>query len=364
MNPPLAGIAVPQFAPVREAFAGLLADGQETGAALSIVHDGRLVVDLRGGWRDAARRRSWLPQTLVNTFSVGKPLAALGVLLLVERGRIGLDDAVARQWPEFAAEDKSATTVRQALSHTAGLPVFPIPRGPQAYADWDLLAADLAASAPLWTPGTAAAEHALTYGHLVGELVRRVDGRPLGRFVADELAGPWALDLAFGLGPAARRRTAELEYADPDWPHAMLGEPGSLRARALGNPAGCLDLAVLNGDAWRAAEVPAVNLHATATALVGLYANLLAGGAGLLDPGLVRELTATQFDGPDLLLERRVQWTLGMQGDDDGTWGMGGIGGSVGYADPAHGYAFAYVTRRLGDHRRADILVDALHDCL
>jgi CubicO group peptidase (beta-lactamase class C family) len=363
-DPPLAGIAEPRFAPVREAFAALLADGQETGAALAVVHDGRPAVDLYGGWRDAAQRRAWLPRTLVNVFSVGKPLAALAALLLVERGRIGLDDSVARHWPEFAASGKAPATVRHALSHTAGVPVFPVRRDTTAYANWHLLAADLAGAAPLWTPGTVAAEHALTYGHLVGELVRRVDGRSLGRFLADELTGPWDLDLAFGLDAASARRTAELEYGDPTWPATTLGEPGSLRARALGNPAGCLDLAVLNGDAWRAAEVPAVNLHATATALARLYANLLGGGAGLLDAGLVRELTTTQFDGWDQLLQRRVQWTLGLQADDDGTWGMGGIGGSVGFADPVRGYAFAYVTRRLSDHHRVDILVDALHGCL
>jgi CubicO group peptidase (beta-lactamase class C family) len=364
VTPPLAGTATPQFAPVREAFAGLLADGQETGAALSVVLDNRAVVDLYGGWSDAARRLPFLPQTLVNAFSVGKPVAALAVLLLVERGQIGLDDPVGRHWPEFAGQGKAGVTVRHALSHTAGVPLFPVPRGPQAYADWDLLAADLAAVGPLWTPGAAAAEHALTYGHLVGELVRRVDGRSLGRFVADELAGPWRLDLAFGLGAADRRRAAELEYGDPNWPATTLGEPGSLRARALGNPSGSLDLTVLNGDVWRAAEVPAVNLHATASALARLYANLLAGGAGLLGEGLVGELTATQFDGPDRLLERRVRWTLGMQLEDDGTWGMGGNGGSTAYADRARGYAFAYVTRRLADHHRVDILIDALDACL
>jgi CubicO group peptidase (beta-lactamase class C family) len=364
MDPPIAGIAEPRFAPVREALVGLLADGQETGAALSIVHDGRLVVDLYAGWRDAGRRQAWLPQTLVNVFSTGKPVAALGLLLLIERGRVGLDVPVARYWPEFAANDKAAVTVRHALSHTAGVPVFPVPRGAAAYADWHLLAADLAAAAPMWTPGATAAEHALTYGHLVGELVRRVDGRSLGRFVADELAGPWRLDLAFGLGTADRRRATELEYASPGWPATMLGERGSLRARALGNPAGCLDLPVLNSDTWRAAEVPAVNLHSTAAALAGLYANLLEGGAGLLGAGMLRELTGTQYDGWDMLLERRVRWTLGMQADDDGTWGMGGIGGSVGFADPVRGYALAYATRRLSDHHRVDVLVDSLHACL
>ncbi|MEE3919194.1 serine hydrolase domain-containing protein [Micromonospora sp. BRA006-A] len=125
---------------------------------------------------------------------------------------------------------------------------------------------------PEWTPGTVAAEHAWTYGHLVGELVRRVDGRSVGRFLAEEIAGPWRLDLAFGLGEAARRRCADLSYADPAWPDTMRGEPGSLRARALDNPPGGRDVAMVNSDLWRAAEIPAVNLHATAAGLARLYA--------------------------------------------------------------------------------------------
>jgi CubicO group peptidase (beta-lactamase class C family) len=182
--------------------------------------------------------------------------------------------------------------------------------------------------------------------------------------VAEEIAGPWQLDLGFGLDPAARARCAELEFDSPDWPARMLGVPGSLRERALNNPAGVLELATVNGDAWRAAEVPAVNLHATAVGVARMYAGLLAGGtlAGhrLLSPSLVASTVARQHDGPDLMLERRVAWGLGVQVDDDGTWGMGGIGGSAGWADPATGYAIAYVTRRLGEFDRVSAVEAAL----
>jgi CubicO group peptidase (beta-lactamase class C family) len=354
----------PGYEHVRELFADLVGSGRETGAALTVLRHGEPVVELHGGWRDAARTRPWTADTLVNVYSVGKPLIALAVLVLVDRGLIGLDDPVARYWPQFAAAGKDGVTVRQALTHTAGLPVFPVPRDDSAWSDWELLCADLAAAAPEWPPGTVAAEHALTYGHLVGELVRRVDGRSPGRFVADEIARPWALDLAFGVPVADRARCAELEYDAPDWPTRMLGTPGSVHARAVSNPLGARDLAVVNGTMWRSAEVPAVNLHATATAVARLYAGLLAGGTldghRLISASLVTDLVAEQYSGEDRFLEQDIVWGLGVQIEDDGTWGMGGLGGNAGWADPATGHAIAYVTRRLGEFDRVTEIDSAL----
>jgi CubicO group peptidase (beta-lactamase class C family) len=367
-EPPLTGTVAPGFAPVRDAFADLLASGAETGGALAVAVAGRTVVDLRGGWADEARTTPWGPDTLVNTYSVGKPVAALCVLLLAARGRLGLDDPVGAHWAEFVAAGKAGTTIRHLLSHTSGLPCFPVPRGVEELTKWATLVGDLATAAPRWTPGTVAAEHALTYGHLLDAVVRRVDGRSLGRVLAEEIAGPWRLDLAFGLDPADQQRCAELAYASPDWPAVVAGTPGSLHALALENPAGCLDVEIVNGPAWRGTEFPAVNLHATATALARLYSGLLAGGTlggvALWPPDLVREATSEQFSGEDRVLERPVRWTLGMQVEDDGSWGMGGIGGSVAYADPGLDMAFAYVTRLLGDHNRADALDSAVRECL
>ena len=365
-----------RFAPVRDCFHDLLTSGRETGASLAIWYDGQPVVDLVGGSRttdgpevgarttDRPDGAAWRHDTLVNVYSVGKPVAALCLLMLVDQGRIDLDAPVTRYWPEF----RTPATVRQVLSHTAGLPAFPVPRPATAIADWALLAGDLAAADPEWTPGSTAGEHAWTYGHLVGELVRRVDGRSVGRYLADEIAGPWRLDLGFGLAAADQRRCADLRYGDPQWPTRALGTPGSLRARAMGNPAGGLDLTVLNSPLWRGAEVPAVNLHATAAGLARLYAGLLAGGVldgvRLFSPDLVAEATKVQYDGPDLVLDRIAQWTLGMQWEPDGSWGMGGIGGSSAWADPGRGYTFAYATATLAEHDRVDELAEALHSCL
>ena len=350
------GYVAPGYEPVRAAFAAQACGG----SGLCVLRHGEVVVDLREGWQDTARTRAWDERTLVNVYSVGKPVIALAALLLVERGLVALDDPVSRHWPQFRA----AASVRQVLTHTAGLPAFPVPRDSSAWSDWGLLCGDLAGAEPEWPPGTVAAEHALTYGHLLGELVRRVTGREPGAFVAEEIAGPWRLDFGFGLGDADLGRCAELEFDGPDWPERMLGEPGSVHARAVANPEGARDLAVVNSRMWRTAVVPAVNLHTTAEAVARCYAGLLAGGEleghRLLSRSLVEEVTAAQFTGFDHFIGRETTWGLGVQLEGDGTWGMGGLGGNAGWADPVRGHAIAYVTRRLGGFERVDAIDNAI----
>ena len=345
----------PVFVPVRQVFESFFADGRDTGAGVAVAHRGRLVVDLVGGWRDDARKQPWTPETVVAVYSVSKPFAAVCLMILVDRDLVGLDDPVHRHWPEFPDD---GTTVRHVLAHTAGRPAFPTPRPAEAWADWDTLVADLAGSTPMWTPGTVAAEHALSYGHLVGELVRRVDGRPIGRFLSEEVAAPWRLDLAFGSG--RRSDVADLGFGTPDWPETSVGAPGSLRHRGLANPTGCRDLAVLNGPLWRETEVPAVNLHATAAAVARFYQGMLAGGTldgrRILSEAAVAEMCRVQHDGLDHLLDRTVRWSLGFQIEDDGSFGMGGIGGSCGYALPSADLAIGFVTRHLADFDRLDEL--------
>jgi CubicO group peptidase (beta-lactamase class C family) len=349
------GYVAPGYEAVGEAFAEQACGG----SALCVLRDGVVVVDLREGWRDSARTRDWDERTLVDVYSVGKPVIALAVLLLVERGMLGLDDPVARHWPEF----QTPASVRQVLTHTAGLPTFPVPRDASAWSDWELLCGDLAAARPEWPPGTVAAEHALTYGHLLGELVRRVTGRDPALFVAEEIAGPWRLDFGFGLDADAQERCAELEFHGADWPDRT-SERGSVHERAVANPAGARDLAVVNSAAWRTAVVPAVNLHTTAEAVARFYAGLLAGGQldghRLLSPALVEEMTAAHFTGLDRFIGHETTWGLGVQLESDGTWGMGGLGGNAGWADPARGHAIGYVTRRLGDFERVDALDTAI----
>lgn len=334
------GFIAKGFEGVGEAFAA----EPRGGSALTVLRDGEPVVEVWEGWRDAGRTTPWDANTLVNVYSVGKPVIAAAVLILVARGAIVLDAPMSSYWPEF----QSPARVRDVVSHTAGLPSFPVPRPASAWADWDRLCADLAAAEPEWEPGTLAAEHALTYGHLLGELIRRVDGREPSLFVANEIG----LDFGFALSDADIARCAELEYDAPDWPARMRGEPDSVHARAVSNPAGARDLAVLNSDLWRKAAVPAVNLHSTATAIARFYARVL--------DGSLPELAVPAYEGMDLFLETEVTWGLGVQIEEDGTWGQGGLGGNAGWADPATGLAIAYVTRRLGDFAAVDRIENAL----
>jgi len=359
---PVGGLVAPRLRRLPDAFAGLFADGSETGAALAVIHAGEPVVDLHGGWRDAARTEPWTPDTLVQVFSAGKAVVAAGLVRLIDQGRLGLDDPVAKHWPEFRT---AATTVRHVLAHAAGLPAFPAPLPVAAAGDWHRLTADLAGAPPEFAPGTAVAEHAMTYGHLVGELIRRVDGRMPGEYLRAELGGPWGLDLVLGATAAERARCAELEYADPGWPERTGGEPGSYRRRVLDNPPGWLAPGVLNSDAWRAAQVPAVSLHTTALSLARFYAGLLAGGelggVRLFGPDAARDISRPHAAGTDLLLERHVAWGLGVQVDESaGEWGMGGIGGCDAFASTRRGYAYAFVTRRLGGFERSERLIEAL----
>jgi CubicO group peptidase (beta-lactamase class C family) len=335
------GYVAPGFEKVREAFDV----DPRGGSALAVIQRGETVVNLREGWRDAARTLPWTPDTLVNVYSVSKPVIALALLLLVQRGRLELDDPVARHWPEFS----SGATVRQALTHTAGLPVFPVKRPVEAWADWDLLCADLAAAEPEWPPGTVAAEHALTYGHLIGELVRRVDGRAPARFVREEIGS----ELSFGLSSEEIARCADLEFDAPDWPGRNAGDPGSIRARAVANPPGARDLAVVNSDLWRSAVIPAVNMHTTAMAIARFFHELMELPIGAI-------MSAPQFEGDDLFIGQRTVWGLGVALEPDGTWGMGGLGGNAGWADPRRGQGIAYVTRRLGDFTTVDRIEQAL----
>ena len=344
----LEGLIAPGFEAVAEAFAA----DPRGGSALTVLHHGDPVIDIYEGWRDAAHTVPWDANTLVNIYSVGKPIIASALMLLEQRGLIALSAPTATYWPSF----QTNASVRDVLSHRAALPAFPLARPKEAWADWDQLCADLAAATPEWEPGTVAAEHALTYGHLTGELIRQVDGRPPHVFVADEIARPLNLDLAFALSDEDVARCAELEFDTPDRPTQLLGTPGSLHARAVSNPPGARDLAVLNSPLWRQSSIPAVNFHATAPALAHFYE--------ATRTGRLPSLAIPQYTGPDLFIEQDITWGLGVQIEPDGTWGHGGLGGNAAWHDPARNLSVAYTTRRLGDFTEVERIEEALHKTL
>ncbi|HZV74983.1 MAG TPA: serine hydrolase domain-containing protein [Conexibacter sp.] len=353
MSPALVhGFVAPGLEAVGAAFAAL----EEPGAALAVVHDGTLVIDLRCG-------AGWEPDTLVNVFSATKPIAALCVLRLVDAGRLELDQPVSSVWPEYAIAGKERTTVRHVLAHGAGLLALSEPATLADYLDWERCTARLAAEPPQWEPGTRHGEHALFYGHLTGELVRRVDGRSLGTYLREELCEPLGLDMHIGLRAGELGRV--LDVLDPGgaWRASMLDGADERKRRALENPPAALEVDVLNSLAWRRAEVPGVNGHATARSLAHLYGALATGGeldgVRILGRDLLAEAVAVQAEGHDELLGYDVRWGLGMMLDGD-TFGMGGIGGTVAWGDETRRLGFAFVPRRLGGFERATAIEEAL----
>jgi CubicO group peptidase (beta-lactamase class C family) len=361
------GVVAPGFESVRDAFEGNFLDRGELGAGLCVIHRGETVVDLWAGWMDEARTRPWRADTIVQVYSTTKPLVAACALLLVDRGALQLDDPVARHWPEFGAAGKAGVTVRQLLSHQAGLVVLREPAPTELLFDWDALVHRLEEEPPWWPPGTAHGEHAYFYGHLIGELVRRVDGRSLSRFLEDELAGPWGLDFQVGVRARDRPRVAPVAGLASLYPGGMAGEPGSVYRAGLTNPPGMLLPEVVNSPAWMSAEIPAVNGYGTATAVARFYQGFLAGGElggrRLFSANACREATQVQASGPDVLLGRDVDWGLGFQ-IENGTFGHGGLGGSGGYADPSLDLAFGYVTNLMAVHDRSDAVADAAEECI
>src|SRR5438128_2216673 len=341
-----------RFGPVRDAFGDVIRAQPGTGAAVAAWVDGAWVIDLWGGWADTGRTLDWKRDCIVMPYSVTKPFAAICALLLVDRGALDLDAPMRTYWPEFRAR----ATVRHVLSHQAGVVALDEPAPTEAFFHWDRMCALLAAQEPEWEPGTAHGESALFFGHLVGELVRRVDGRSLGGFLRDEVSGPLDLDFAIGLNTATQRRVVDLTGLDDSFRRENENGRPELYRRAIANPPGGQDGEVVNSPAWRGAEIPAINGHGTARAIAGLYAALLRGD--LLSPDLLREATTAQCTGSDRVFGFDNAWGLGFGVDADG-FGMGGLGGSVGCASTVGGYAYGFVTGSMGNHDRSDTVENA-----
>lgn len=345
---------------LEQVLAHLHAEAREPGAAACVVRaDGTVVEAMAGDLGDGS---PWTPDTLVMTYSCAKPLAALTVLEAVAAGSLGLDQRVAELWPEYGAHGKEATTVRHVLSHQAGLPVFPEAAAGIWYDDRDALTELLAGAVPAHEPGTAVAEHALTYGHLCDELVRRATGEPLDvRFA--RIAGDHGWDLHLSVPGGEHHRVADVVPVVEDWPRRYLDDPRW--GPAIGRPAGLLDPEVINSRRWRRTCFAAISLHASARGLARFYAAAVPTDgpvAALLGRELHADYLRPQRTGVDGVLGREVAWTLGFQVDPlpggRREIGMGGAGGSSAWAAVTRAgeldYAAAYVTRGLGDHDRGE----------
>jgi CubicO group peptidase (beta-lactamase class C family) len=303
-----------------------------------------------------------------------KGLAAIALLLLVDRGVVDLDAPVARYWPEFAAAGKDALPVRHLLTHEAGLPAIATPMPFGSLSDWDAMVGALAQQAPWWEPGTAHGYHGVTFGHLVGEVVRRADGRTIGTLLHDEVTGPLGVDCFLGLPEREDARTATMVLAPitGDTFFSRWG-PDSLGPKSFGNPPDCNDPAHTNSRAFRAAEIPAANAHANARALARVYGALAAGE--ILSPALVAEAGRVHVEGADLVMEQPTRFGLGFEitmpeadfafGSGPRTFGHNGSGGSLGVLDPDAGVAFGYaMNRMLWTDRRDDPRWPPIFDAL
>jgi CubicO group peptidase (beta-lactamase class C family) len=362
-----------RFAAIRDIFEKSFAGGEELGAAIAFCLDGEMVVDLWGGHRDEARTRPWTRDTIVNTYSTTKGMTALCAHQLVERGRLDLDAPVARYWPEFAARDKGAVPVRWLLSHQAGLPAVRKPLAAEALYDWDAMTSALAEQEPWWEPGTRHGYHALTFGFLVGELIRRASGQTVGAFFRDNVAGPLGADFHIGLDAREEPRVSDLygslappapAQGGPEIPGPLgdflrdMSDPTTMAGAAFNNPPGRYDR--VNTRAWRAAEIPAANGHGSAAALARIYGTLARGGAQgnarLLAPASIERARSEQAFGPDAVLGGLpMRFGLGFMLRHDlmpiapspNAFGHPGAGGSIGMADPDARLGFGYVMNEM-----------------
>lgn len=373
--PTVEGFVAAGFEPVAAAMAANVADHGEVGAAVCAHVDGEVVVDCWIGHRDAARTQAWTADTLVDVYSVGKGIVSVLVLQLVDDGRIGLDDPVARHWPAFAAGGKEAATVRHLLSHRAGVPAIREPLTDDDLFDFDRMTAAVAATEAWWVPGERHVYHTNTFGHLTGGLLHAVTGKGPGALLRERVTGPLGADVHFGVPDVDLARCAEVVWAgasidlrdvdlqalEPDQRMTLLG---------YANPPGYSSIGVANSTAWRQAEIPSTNGHASARGVAAVYQGLL--GGRLLSAEVLAEATRPQSAGWCPTLAQDVTFGLGFQpwtesrpfGRTPGSYGHFGTGGSLGFADPTRRIAFGYVMNHViprWQSPRNRALVDALY---
>ena len=377
------GEVAPGFEAVRDAFAANFERHGEVGAAFSLHVRGEQVVDIWGGVADAESGRPWQEDTLQLVFSTTKGATAICANLLAERGALDLEAPVAEYWPEFAAAGKEGVLVRHLLAHQAGLPVIERSLSLEEVLAWDPVVEALAETAPLWEPGTAHGYHALTYGWLVGEVVRRVTGKTLGQFFAVEVADPLGIEFYIGCPTSSADRVSRLvTLARPSDPEAsklfeQFFGPETLTGRALnlGTTFGAHD--VWNLPEVHAAEIPAANGITTARSLSRMYAAVIGevDGVRLLRPETVDRARQRLTTGADRVLFFNTRFGLGFMLSSEfspfggeGSFGHPGAGGSVGFADPEAGVAFGYVMNKMqanlaGDPRTLG-LIEAVYGSL
>ena len=349
---------------VQEAFAANFANATELGASAYVTHKGKPVVDIWAGDR-GPDGTPWERDTIVNVYSTTKTMAALSLMMLVDRGKVDVHAPVATYWPEFAANGKENITVAQVMSHQTGLAGFDPAIAPTDLYDWDACAANLAAMAPWWEPGTASGYHLVTHGNLIGEIVRRVDGRTIGTFFREEVAEPLGADFHIGFGPEHDHRCGELippEMGDRTEEMMALGMDAVLVKAFLACP---MTAEEPKTREWRAAEIPAAGGFGNARSVGRVHSALACGGTvdgvTLMKPETVAQIAEKQCEGDDLVLMSPISFGLGfgLSGEamplpNESCFYWGGWGGSVAVIDPENQLTATYVM----NHMEADLLGD------
>jgi CubicO group peptidase (beta-lactamase class C family) len=392
---PVEGYCDERFAEVGDEFRRNFAERGELGASVAVRVAGETVVDLWGGFADENRRRPWEEDTICLTFSCTKGAVALCAHMLAVEGELDFDAPVASYWPEFAAAGKEGVLVRHLLSHQAGLPAIRAPLAPGSFYDWEHMVELLAAEEPFWRPGSAYGYHGLTFGFLVGELIRRVSGQSAGAFLRTEVAEPLGIDLTMGLDPSQLGRVSHVngpqppEPGEPVSPYLVkaMTDPTSMQALMMANNGGYLVPEEWDTPAALAAEIPATGAVGNARALAEMYGAVVherkVGRVELSNADIVRMGAVQSAVSEDIMLFAPGRWTLGFHKGavspagvepaarivlSEDAFGHTGHGGSIGFADPVAGLSFAYVMNQmdpdLGLSPKGQSLVDATYRAL
>jgi CubicO group peptidase (beta-lactamase class C family) len=368
-----------RFDAVREALQRNIDSGEEVGASIVVDLDGEIAVDLWGGSRDEAGTVPWTPDTITNVWSTTKTITSLAALMLVERGQLDVDAPVAAYWPEFAANGKQDVLVRHLLSHTSGVSGLDQPAAPEDMYDWGKSTARYAAQEPWWAPGTASGYHALNFGHLIGEVLRRITGSSLKQFVADEIAGPLGADFQIGAAESDWGRIADV-IPPPPLPLDLdaLG-PDSLVVKTFTGP--WVPAAEANTPGWRRADIGAANGHGNARSVARIMSALPRGGAvdgvRLLSPDTIELIFREQANGVDMVLGVPIRFGIGYglpipatipYLPDGRVCFWGGWGGSMIVMDLDRGLTISYMMNKMAPgiigSPRAEEYSRAIYDAL
>ncbi len=352
------GICDEQFKSVKEAFAKNFEEGLEVGSSFAATLNGKFIIDIWAGYADAAKTQPWKKDTIVNVYSTTKVMTAICTLMLVDRGLLDLDAPVAKYWPEFAQGGKEKLPVRYLLSHTAGLSGFDKPIRVKTLYDWEKIVNLLAAQKPWWEPGTKSGYHALTFGYLLGELVRRITGKTLGTFFKEEVAGPLKADFHIGLLEEFDSRVGEL-IPPPQIDMSQLGDIDANSVAVKTFTSAVTSPEETKTRAWRAAEIPAANGHGNARSVARITAAIACGGeldgVRLLSIDTIEKALEEQSYGTDLVLMVPIRFGLGFGlqskelplGPNQRILFWGGWGGSVSIMDLDAKLSIAYVMNKM-----------------